>query len=158
MKKIEEYLYFNEDEDYAFIKFSSATYDKNKLKLTLNYIYMEEVESKLPRLKNRLEELFRERIGLPLNYEFVYSKVYMDKLTLHLKILEFLKERFSGLTSKLKEENIVLELKGNKWVINLFLEPSLATFLQNSKHWPKFKQSLTDISFYEFVFYINKLN
>lgn len=157
MKNIEEYLYYNESEDYAYLKFVSCTYYKYRQRLVVRYIYAQEIADRLPVLKKRLEELFIKQVGLPIKYDFFYKKVYIDNLVLQLEILNFLRQKFAALTSNIKDDDVQVVLDNNTWKINLFLEKSLIDFLANSKQWQKFQRELQDRNFFEFEFYMNAL-
>lgn len=155
MKSVEEYLYYQESEDYAYLKFVSCTYYKSRQRLVVRYIYAEEIADRLPVLKRRLEELFIKQVGLPIKYEFCYKKVYIDNLVLQLEILNFLRQKFAALAGNIKDDQVQVVLDHNTWQINLFLAPSLIEFLTHSKQWQKFQSELQDRNFFEFEFYLN---
>lgn len=155
MKSVEEYLYYNESEDYAYLKFVSCTYYKLRQRLVVRYIYAEEIVERLPVLKKRLEELFIKQVGLPIKYDFVYKKVYIDNLVLQLEILNFLRQKFAALAGNIKDADVQVVLDNNTWKINLFLEQALIDFLTNSKQWQKFQHELQGRNFFEFEFYMN---
>lgn len=155
MQNVEEYLYYHDSEDYAYLKFVSCTYYKAKQRLVVRYIYAQEIEAQLPNLKKRLEELFIKQVGLPLHYDFFYRKVYIDNLVLQLEILAFLRQKFAALTANIKDDDVKVVLDNNTWKINLYLEKSFAEFLENSQQWRKFKQELQNRNFFEFEFFLN---
>ncbi len=155
MKNVEEYLYYNENQSYAYLKFVNCTYYQSKQKLLVRYIYAEEIEAQLPTLKKRLETLFMQQVGLPIKYEFVYKKVYADLLTLQLEIVSFLHRRLGTLSRGTTDENVQVKLLNNTLQINLFLPMSLIDFLQNSQQWHKFQKDLQNKSFYDFQFFMN---
>lgn len=155
MKSVEEYLYYNESEDYAYLKFVSCSYYKTRQRLVVRYIYAEEIAERLPVLKKRLEELFIKQVGLPIKYDFVYKKVYIDNLVLQLEILNFLRQKFAALAGNIKDADVQVVLDNNTWKINLFLDQALIDFLTNSKQWQKFQHELQDRNFFEFEFYLN---
>ena len=99
MNSIEEYLYYHENQDYINLKFLSCTYYRKKQHLVVRYIYNAEIQDCLPSLQKRLDELFMQRVGLPLKYDFVYQKVFVDALSLQLEIVSFLRKKFYFLGS-----------------------------------------------------------
>lgn len=155
MKNVEEFLYYNENQNYAYLKFVNCTYYQIKQRLVVHYIYAEEIEQQLPTLKKRLETLFIQQVGLPIKYEFIYKKVYADVLTLQLEIVSFLHRRFGALSRGTTDENVQVQLVNNSLQINLFLPPMLIDFLHNSQQWHKFQQGLKSKCFYDFQFFMN---
>ena len=155
MNNIEEYLYYHESQDYAYLKFSSCTYYRKRKLLVIREIYDATIESQLPILKKRLEELYIKMVNLPIKYDFVYKKVFVDNLSLQLEILSFLRQKFKALAGDTKGDDVVVTLDNNVWKVNLFLPQPLIEFLTNSKQWQKFKQNLQAKNFYGFEFFMN---
>ncbi|MBQ7973666.1 MAG: hypothetical protein IJ295_01770 [Clostridia bacterium] len=153
MKNIEEYLYYHENQDYINLKFLSCTYYKTKQRLVVRYIYNAEIEESLPSLQKRLEELFMQRVGLPLKYDFVYKKVFVDALSLQLEIVSFLRKKYGAMTDGIQDNQVSVEMQGRTWSVDLFLPSSLIDFLQYSQPWKKFQQDLVDRNFHDFDFH-----
>ena len=152
MKNIEEYLYFHENQDYINLKFLSCTYYQNEKRLVVRYIYNAEIEEYLPTLQKRLEELFMRQVGLPLKYDFVYKKVYIDKLSLQLEIVSFLRKKYGAMSKHMTDDSVVITLDGHIWHVKMVLPANLIEFLTNSQQWKSFQQDLSDRNFYEFDF------
>jgi len=152
MKSIEEYLYYHENQDYINLKFLSCTYYRNKQLLLVRYIYNAEIEAFLPSLRRRLEELFIQRVGLPIKYDFVYKKVFIDPLSLQLDVVSFLRKKYGAMANGIKDTQVNVKIQGNIWLVEISLPESVIKFLQHSKPWKKFQQDLSDHSFYEFNF------
>lgn len=155
MKNVEEYLYYNENQSYGYLKLMTCTYYQAKQKLLVRYFYASEIEAQLPTLKKRLETLFIQHVGLPIKYEFVYKKVFTDILTVQLEIVSFLHRRFGALSRGTTDENVQVKLVNNALQINLFLPPTLIDFLNNSQQWHKFQQELQSKNFYDCQFFMN---
>lgn len=155
MKSIEEYLYYHENQDYINLKFLSCTYYQNKKLLVVRYIYNAEIEECLPALQKRLEELFMQRVGLPVKYDFVYKKVFVDPLSLQLEIVSFLRKKYGAMTNGIKDDQVSIEMQGNSWCVKISLPSSLVNFLQHSQPWKKFQQDLRDRNFYDFNFILD---
>lgn len=152
MKSIEEYLYYHENQDYINLKFLSCTYYQQKKLLVVRYIYNAEIEECLPSLQKRLEELFMQRVGLPLKYDFVYKKVFIDPLSLQLEIVSFLRKKYGAMADGIQDEQVHVEMQGRTWQVTISLPKSLVSFLKHSQPWKKFKQDLCDRNFYDFDF------
>ncbi len=157
MKNIEEYLYYHENQDYVNLKFLSCTYYQAQQRLVVRYIYNAEIEDSLPLLQKRLEELFMRQVGLPLKYEFVYRKVFIDALSLQLEIVSFLRKKYGAMTNQTKDDDVSVVLDGHTWHVNLSLPKNLIEFLSNSQQWQKFQQDLRDHNFYDFDFQFNAI-
>ncbi len=152
MRNIEEYLYFHENQDYINLKFLSCTYYQTEKRLVVRYIYNAEIEDYLPTLQKRLEELFMRQVGLPLKYDFVYKKAFIDELSLQLEIISFLRKKYGAMSKQTNEDNVTVTLDGHIWQIKLSLPVNLIEFLKNSQQWLKFQQDLRDHNFYDFNF------
>ena len=155
MKSIEEYLYYHENQDYINLKFLSCTYYQAKQLLVVRYIYNAEIEECLPSLQKRLEELFMQRVGLPLKYEFVYKKVFIDPLSLQLEIVSFLRKKYGAMTSDIQDNQVNVEMQGRTWRVMITLPKNLISFLKHSQPWKKFQQDLCDRNFYAFDFQLS---
>ena len=151
MKNIEEYLYYHENQDYVNLKFLSCTYHQAAQRLVVRYIYNAEIEEYLPTLTKRLEELFMQQVGLPLKYDFVYKKVFVDALSLQLEIVSFLRKKY-GAMSHTKDEDVNVTFDGHVWRVQMSLPANLIEFLHNSQQWEKFQQDLRDRNFHDFDF------
>lgn len=154
MKNVEEYLYFNENQDYINLKFLSCTYYQAKKRLVVRYIYNAEIEDCLPTLQKRLEELFMQQVGLPLQYDFVYRKVFSDALSLQLDIVSFLRKKYGTMTDNVQENHVSVKLEGDTWRVKMSLPENLVSFLRHSKPWAEFRQDLDDRNIYDFDFQI----
>ncbi len=154
MKNVEEYLYFNENQDYINLKFLSCTYYQAKKRLVVRYIYNAEIEDCLPTLQKRLEELFMQQVGLPLQYDFVYRKVFSDALSLQLDIVSFLRKKYGTMTDNVQENHVSVTLEGDTWRVKMSLPENLVSFLRHSKPWTEFRQDLADQNIYDFDFQI----
>lgn len=154
MKNIEEYLYYHENQDYINIRFLSCTYYQAKKHLVVRYIYNADIESCLPSMQRRLEELFMQQVGLPLKYDFVYRKVYVDALSLQLEIVSFLRKKYGTMANEIQDNHICVEIQGHTCVVKLSLPENLVSFLKHSQPWKKFKQDLSDRNFFEFDFQV----
>lgn len=152
MKNIEEYLYYHENQDYINLKFLSCTYYQNAKRLVVRYLYNAEIEAYLPNLQKRLEELFMRQVGLPLKYDFVYEKVFIDSLSLQLDILSFLRKKYGAMSKQTKEDNVLVTLDEHIWQVEMTLPANLIEFLKNSQQWLKYQQDLRDHNFYDFNF------
>lgn len=152
MKNIEEYLYYHENQDYINLKFLSCKYYQNEKRLLVRYLYNAEIEQYLPTLQKRLEELFMRQVGLPLKYEFIYKKVFIDALSLQLEIVSFLRKKYGAMSKSTNEDSVTVKLDGYVWQIKMLLPANLIEFLTNSLQWQKFQQDLRDRNFYEFDF------
>ena len=157
MKYIEEYLYYNENQDYINLKFLSCTYYRAKQRLVVRYLYNAEIEQYLPSLQKRLEELFMQKVGLPLKYDFVYRKVFIDSLSLQLEIVSFLRKKYGAMTDGIQDGQVAVEIQGRICCVKLLLPDNLVKFLQHSQPWNKFKQDLCDRNFFDFDFQIKTL-
>lgn len=151
MKNIEEYLYYHENQDYVNLKFLSCTYYQSKKNLLVRYIYNAEIESCLPSMTKRLEELFMQQVGLPLKYDFVYKKVFVDTLSIQLEIVSFLRKKY-GAMNQTKNDDVVVVFNDQVCVVTLSLPSSLVDFLRHSVQWEKFQKELRDRNFYDFEF------
>ena len=154
MKNVEEYLYFNENQDYINLKFLSCTYYQAKKRLVVRYIYNAEIEDCLPTLQKRLEELFMQQVGLPLQYDFVYRKVFSDALSLQLDIVSFLRKKYGTMTDNVQENHVNVTLDGDIWRVKMSLPENLVSFLRHSKPWAEFRHDLADRNIYDFDFQI----
>lgn len=152
MKSIEEYLYYHENQDYFNLKFLFCTYYKNKQRLVVRYIYNAEIEESLPSLQKRLEELFMQQVGLPIKYDFVYKKVFVDSLSLQLDIVAFLRKKYGAMVNDINDEQVSVEQNGHTWQVTVRLPESLIKFLRYSEPWKKFKQDLANRNFGELNF------
>lgn len=152
MKNIEEYLYYHENQDYSNLKFSSCTYYQSDKRLVVRYIYNPEIETCLPSLTKRLEELFMQQVGLPLKYDFVYQKVFDDALSLQLEIVSFLKKKYGAMSKQTTDDDISVVLDGDVWRVTMVLPANLIEFLSHSQQWEKFQQGLRDRQIYNFDF------
>ena len=152
MKNVEEYLYYHENQDYVNLKFLSCTYYQTEQRLVVRYIYNAEIEEYLPTLQKRLEELFMQQVGLPLKYDFVYKKVFVDALSLQLEIVSFLRKKYGAMSNRTKNDDVSVELEGHTWHITMSVPANLIEFLQHSQQWEKFQQDLRDRNFYDFDF------
>lgn len=152
MKNVEEYLYYHENQDYVNLKFLSCTYHQAEQRLVVRYIYNAKIEEYLPTLTKRLEELFMRQVGLPLKYDFVYKKVFVDALSLQLEIVSFLRKKYGAMSHQTKNEDVTVELEGHTWRVQMVLPASLIDFLRHSQQWIKFQQDLRDRNFYDFDF------
>ena len=152
MKNVEEYLYYHENQDYSNLKFLSCTYHQTEQRLVVRYIYNAEIEECLPALTKRLEEMFMRQVGLPLKYDFVYKKVFVDALSLQLEIVSFLRKKYGAMSTGTKNEDVNVELSGHTWRVQLSLPSNLIEFLRHSQQWQKFQQDLIDRNFYDFDF------
>ena len=157
MKNVEEYLYYHENQDYVNLKFLSCTYYLNQQRLVVRYIYNAEIEECLPSLQKKLEEMFMRQVGLPIKYDFVYRKVYIDALSLQLEIISFLRKKYGAMTNSTKDDDVSVVLEGHTWRVNLSLPANLIEFLANSQQWEKFQQDLRDRNFYDFDIQLNSL-
>lgn len=157
MKNIEEYLYYHENQDYINVKFLNCTYYQNEKRLVVRYIYNAEIEEYLPTLQKRLEELFMRQVNLPLKYDFVYNKVFIDALSLQLEVIAFLRKKYGAMSQQTNEDSVTVSLEGHIWQIKLSLPANLIEFLTNSIQWQKFQQDLCDRNFYEFEFQYNAI-
>ena len=155
MKNIEEYLYYHENQEYINLKFLSCTYYQNEKRLVVRYIYNGEIEEYLPTLQKRLEELFMQQVGLPLKYEFVYRKVFIDALSLRLEIVSFLRKKYGTMSNGTKDDDVRVTLDGHIWQIKMSLPANLIEFLGNSQQWKDFQRDLRDRNFYDFDFQYN---
>lgn len=151
MKNIEEYLYYHENQDYLNLKFLSCTYYQGKQRLVVRYIYNAEIETCLPTLTKRLEELFMQQVNLPLKYDFTYKKVFVDALSLQLEIASFLRKKY-GAMNQTKNEDVNVQLDGHTWQVKIALPANLIDFLHHSQQWKKFQQDLCNHNFYDFNF------
>ncbi len=154
MKNIEEYLYYHENQDYINIKFLSCTYYQAKKLLLVCYIYNADIEECLPSMQRRLEELFMQQVGLPIKYEFVYRKVYVDALSLQLEIVSFLRKKYGAMANGIQDNQVTAEIQGHTCLVKLALPDNLVRFLKHSQPWKKFKQDLNDHNFFEFDFQV----
>ncbi len=152
MKDVAEYLYYHENQDYVNLKFLSCTYHQAQQRLVVRYLYNAEIEECLPTLQKRLEELFMRQVALPLKYDFVYKKVFIDALSLQLEIVSFLRKKYGAMTNNTKNDDVSVVLEGHTWRVNLSLPSNLIDFLGNSQQWAKFQQDLRDRNFYDFDF------
>ncbi|MCQ2381783.1 MAG: hypothetical protein MJ054_00580 [Clostridia bacterium] len=152
MKNIEEYLYYHENQDYINLKFLSCTYYQNEKRLAVRYIYNADIEEYLPSLQKRLEELFMRQVGLPIKYDFIYQKVFVDALSLQLEIVSFLRKKYGALSKQTNEDSVTVSLDGHIGQVKLALPANLIEFLKNSLQWQKFQQELTNRNFYDFEF------
>lgn len=152
MKNIEEYLYYHENQDYINLKFLSCTYYQDEKRLVVRYLYNAEIEEHLPKLQKRLEELFMRQVGLPLKYDFVYRKSFVDALSLQLEIISFLHKKYGAMSKHTNEDNVTVTLTENVWQVKMSLPTSLLEFLTNSLQWQSFQQNLRDNNFYDFDF------
>lgn len=155
MKNIEEYLYYHENQDYINLKFLSCTYYQAKKLLVVRYIYHAEIEDCLPSLQKRLEELFMQRVSLPLKYDFVYKKVFIDPLSLQLEIVSFLRKKYGAMTNGIQDNQVSVEMQGHTWRVIISLPQNLINFLKYSQPWEKFQRDLRDRNFYDFNFQFN---
>ena len=96
-----------------------------------------------------------QRVGLPLKYDFVYKKVYIDPLSLQLEIVSFLRKKYGAMTDGIQDNQVSVEMQGHTWRVTVSLPASLVTFLQHSQPWKKFQQDLCDRNFYDFDFQLN---
>lgn len=158
MKDVAEYLYYHEDQDYQYLKLMNCTYYRQKQHLLVRYYYHQDIESRLPVLKKRLEELFMQQVNLPLKYEFIYKKIYVDAMTLQIEIVSFLCHKFGDLARQTTDEDVKVIFDNNVWQINLYLPAALLEFLTNSQQWQSFQQSLRAKNFHEIIFYENVKN
>ena len=156
MKNVEEYLYYHENQDYINLKFLSCTYYQTEKRLVVRYLYHADIEGILPTLQKRLEELFMRQVGLPLKYDFVYKRVFIDALSLQLEIIAFLRKKYGAISKRLDEDNVKVSLDGHSWQVKLRLPANLIEFMANSLQWHKFQQDLRDRNFYEFDFQYQK--
>lgn len=152
MKNIEEYLYYHENRDYINLKFLSCTYYKVQKRLLVRYLYNAEIETYLPSLQPRLEELFMRQVGLRIKYEFVYRKVFCDALSLQLEIVSFLRKKYGAMSKQTNEDSVSVILQEHTWQVKMQLPNNLIEFLTNSLQWQKFQQDLRDKNFYDFEF------
>ena len=152
MKNVEEYLYYHENQDYLNLKFLSCTYYQNDKRLVVRYLYNAEVEEYLPKLQKRLEELFMRQVGLPLKYDFVYEKAFVDALSLQLEIVSFLHKKYGAMSKQTGEDNVSVVLDGHIWQVKMTLPANLLEFLTNSQQWQNFQQDLRNHNFYDFEF------
>lgn len=155
MKNIEDYLYYHENQDYINLKFLSCTYYQDKKHLVVRYIYNAEIEECLPSLQKRLEELFMQRVGLPLKYDFVYKKVFIDPLSLQLEIVSFLRKKYGAMANGIQDNQVSVEMQGHTWRVNISLPDTLIKFLKHSQPWEKFQRELADRNFYDFDFHLS---
>lgn len=154
MNSIEEYLYYHENQDYINLKFLSCTYYRKKKHLVVRYIYNAEIQDCLPSLQKRLEELFMQRVGLPLKYDFVYQKVFVDALSLQLEIVSFLRKKYSAMIDNISENQVNVQQDGHSWHIEINLPMNLIRFLQHSEPWEKFKKDLYNRNFFDLNFHL----
>jgi len=154
MNSIEEYLYYHENQDYINLKFLSCTYYRKKQHLVVRYIYNAEIQDCLPSLQKRLEELFMQRVGLPLKYDFVYQKVFVDALSLQLEIVSFLRKKYSAMIDNISENQVSVQQDGHSWHIEINLPKNLIRFLQHSEPWEKFKKDLYNRNFFDLNFHL----
>ncbi len=154
MNSIEEYLYYHENQDYINLKFLSCTYYRKKQHLVVRYIYNAEIQDCLPALQKRLEELFMQRVGLPLKYDFVYQKVFVDALSLQLDIVSFLRKKYSAMIDNISENQVSVQQDGHLWRIEISLPMNLIRFLQHSEPWEKFKKDLCNRNFFDINFHL----
>ncbi len=152
VRNIEEYLYYHENQDYINIKFLSCTYYRAKQRLVVRYIYNAEIEKILPSLQKRLEELFMQQVALPLKYDFVYRKIYVDALSLQLEIVSFLRKKYGAMANGIQDNQVSVEIQGHACFVKMSLPDNLVRFLKHSQPWKKFKQDLNDRNFFEFEF------
>jgi|GEM_PF-3481323 len=152
MKNVEEYLYYHENQDYINLKFLSCTYYQAEKRLVVRYIYNAEIEESLPILQKRLEELFMRQVGLPLKYDFVYRKTFVDALSLQLEIISFLRKKYGAMSKQTSEDNVTVTLEDHIWQVKMSLPSNLLDFLTNSLQWQKFQQDLRDRNFYDIEF------
>jgi len=154
MNSIEEYLYYHENQDYINLKFLSCTYYRKKQHLVVRYIYNAEIQDCLPSLQKRLEELFMQRVGLPIKYDFVYQKVFVDALSLQLEIVSFLRKKYSAMIDNISENQVNVQQDGHSWHIEINLPMNLIRFLQHSEPWEKFKKDLYNRNFFDLNFHL----
>lgn len=152
MNSIEEYLYYHENQDYINLKFLSCTYYRKKKHLVVRYIYNAEIENCLPSLQKRLEELFMQQVGLPLKYDFVYQKVFVDALSLQLDIVSFLRKKYGAMANNINENQVIVQQEGHTWNVSITLPANLIKFLKHSQPWEDFKQKLCNRNFFDFNF------
>jgi hypothetical protein len=153
--EIEEYLAFNSNPNYGFIKLHFVSFDAEKNFLTAHYLYTAEVEDIIDKLKPELEKLFTQSVGLSIGYKFVYGKSYIDETILRLRLLDYLRNTFAIMAGGVKEEDIKIDAVTNGYDINLYLTQQFAEFLQGARSFEKFKGALAAEFFCEFNFYFN---
>jgi hypothetical protein len=153
--EVEEYLCFNVNPNYNYIRLHFVSFDAGNNTLTANYIYTAEVDDIINKLKPELEKLFIQAVALPIKYKFVYSKSYIDETILRLAVFNYLKNAFAVMSGGMSDGSIVIETAPNGYNVNLYLTQQFADFLSGSKSFANFKKDLHEQYFCEFNFYFN---
>jgi len=94
-------------------------------------------------------------MGLPIQYEFVYEKSYIDKTLLQIKVTDYLKNTFAVMAGRLPDDAIKVDPVPNGFDINLYLTGQFADFLSGARSFANFKKELAEENFCEFNFYFN---
>jgi hypothetical protein len=150
--EIEDFLCYNVNPNYGYLKLHFAEFNGEKNILTANYLYTGDIEDIIAKLKPELEKMFKTAVGLPIEYKFVYNRAYIDETILRLKFTEYLRTAFTIMSGEVTDEDIKIEPTSNGFDINLSLSQQFADYLSGAKSFANFKETLFNDNFCEFNF------
>ena len=151
-----DWLAYNVDESYRFVKLHSCTYKPAANTLATVFLFDQIIESKLENLKPRLEREYRETVSLDVSHIFTYEKSYIDPDILKLKVQNFLHKQFSVLTLDLDDNDIKVEESASfHFIVNIFLPEQNINYISKSRALAEFVKTLHDEHFATFQILLN---
>jgi DNA polymerase III epsilon subunit family exonuclease len=135
---------------YAYLKLSTATYQKFGSVLLLVFLYPDEIGNVEEEDRKQILKLTKAYVNLEVNIELKFVKSFYDKEHLIVKIDEFNKQEFPSLTSLIQTKKLNLTEEEDKVNLELCCSKNYISNEQKQKYIARLEQFLNNEFFYLF--------